>query len=606
MENNNVVKFTLSAVCVAVLSACGSSGNSKPAVSATNNAAAKQQQAADAAAKAAAKAAADKKAAEEKAAADAAAKAAAEKKAAAEAAAKAAAEKKAAEAEAAAKVAAEEKAAKEAAARAQMVTNETGKDNVSVDAPFAKGQESNVGAKHVVLSSNAKGEFLSDFGLNTQIGKSEAEQRRIVTNDPTAMNMELHPSLDTVLVVTTKYNAGKDEKRGYLEDFDFRGNNFKNTENGVYKLNGIYLQQGTLKVGTATTADKNTRAGDATKTTTYGSGSGDVLVYQNDRVNYTDYSKKVVRADGTLNDKLNNQAPRSTANTVAEIYGHLTFPEGKETDRNLTNNRPKNTAQANLPLAANGHSKVLNNVQYGRVTSALNGYTVKDLEQGVFKEGVLDNTVVVNYGLQGAAGTEDHYLYRGVGNTTAQQLADVVKAEKGKTLTYRGHAVSYGLDNSFQDWEKAGRPNALGNQFSFVSGNHVVADVDLTKNTVKGSIYNKWFKNTAENPTVVDSKLVTFAGTLYDNGGIKGTSTYLKDKTQGVFAATLFGDKAQEMGGIVSSNNKTASKSWGAVFGANRDMTPPPAPPKPTPKPTPKPAPVPKPVEKLFDSTNSN
>lgn len=596
MKSNKVVKFTLTAICMAVLSACGSSGDDNPSVAATTNTpavstgtgsagstststgststtttdaaakAAAEKAAAEAAAKIAAaeKELAAAKAAAEKAAADAAAAKVAAEKLLADAAAKKAAEEAAAKAAEAAAIqkAAEEAAAKLAAEKAAL-ENGVGKDSVAVTTPFAKGQESNEGAKNVVLHTDSKGVATSNLNWN---GKKATD----IANVPTGMNMNLHQSLDTVVVLTTAAKAGESEKRGYLEDFDFRGADSNTATTGKYSLEKIYVQKGITDGGTNSGDKRDT---DSTKTSTRGTGSGDALVLQKGRVNYSRFDGRVVHTNGTLNTAVEkNQAPRVLDGTVAEVYGHLTFADGKVTDRISTNNQPKNlVGQANLPLAALDVEKLntrsqLNHVQYGRVTTHLNGHSWDD-----YKEGVVDNTYVVNYGVKGQAGTEDHYMYRGVGNTTAQQLAKL----SGQNFKYEGHAVSYGLDDRFQSFEQVGRPNALGNKYGFVSGNHVVADVDTAKNTVTGSIFNKWFDYTSTSTKPEDkikrSDLVTFNGTLHKNGGITGTSTNVKDKSAGVFAATLFGEKAQEMGGSVASNDKTAAKAWGAVFGANRD-----------------------------------
>lgn len=558
MKSNKVFKFTLTAICMAVLSACGSSGgDNRPSIDATNNAKQQQQAQID-------KAVAEAKAAAEKAAAEAAAKAAAEK-AAAEAAAKAAAEKAAAE-----KAAADKAAADKAAA------NVAGKDNVGIDKGFVTSEPSPVGAKNVVLATSLPGGKLkaTKSNLNLQDGIKDA-----VADVPKAMNMDLHPSLDTVVVVEASGENSEKASRGYLEDFDFRGN--VQTGNGFYHIPHIYVQNGNAQSGTADLSLSDGRPNkDVTKTDTkakkadektYSSKNDIALVYQDGRVNYTQYSGRVVDGKNgkdlvdpagltnSARDKSNAKA-RGLSNTVAEMYGHLTFADSSDDNRAKTNTNLKDRELANLPLAAEGHSNQLNRVQYGRVTSHLGGHKRED-----FKDGVVENTFVVNYGLYGQDNTENNYFYRGVGNTTDKQLAAL---GNDKTFTYKGHAVTYGLDDSFKSFEKEGIPNAVGSRYDFVSGSHVVADVNTALDSVTGSIFNNWYDS--YDKKVKQGDLVQFKGDLLSNGAISGKSVYMKDKSTGTFAATLYGDKAQEMGGVVSSNDKTLGKAWGAVFGANR------------------------------------
>lgn len=556
MKSQELKKISLAVLAAFALAACGSDGdgNNHTSSAATDTTAAQS----DAAKKAAEQAAADKKAAEE-----AAKQAAADKKAAEDLMKKIEADKLAAEE--AAKKAAEEAAAEAANNDHQQLTSKV----------KTKG-ESFVGFKHVVKQD-------SNFGTNNS---STTESKADV---PEGMNVQKpHEMFDTIVVG----EGGK--KTVYLENFKL---DTPHATAGSADMNVLF--KGNTKVGAPDQAT---------------SGSQEALVYQTGRYNYTNnYGKDNPNAeivtgatdnsDGTVTvtvAKLSDPTVQSTNATrngvgkVAEVYGNKTVAV-------------TTPGTSNAPLVYS--DTVLNHVQYGRVTSNLHGRTIENLKDGV-RTAAGTGTVVGSYGAMGAAGTENHYFYRGDNNTTEAQLADV-KTKYAK-FDYAGHAVSYGLNNDYNGGLGKGDnsriptaldPNTHVDPYAVLaSGNHVKASVDLTNNKVEGSIYNNWFdgykytdvptNNTNIKGHIVPVTLVEFNGTLAPNGNIAGTSTYkatAADNASGVFGATLFGTGASEMGGVVASDNKDPNKAWGATFGAKRvGVTPlstytPPAAPAPLP-----------------------
>ena len=279
-----------------------------------------------------------------------------------------------------------------------------------------------------------------------------------------------------------------------------------------------------------------------------------------------------------------NSSGQHAAGNVAEVYGNKTFAyEIGVTDSEYTdnfvndggNNAPF-TGTLNQATGRFENIKPLQHVQYGRVTSAISG-----LQPSNLKTGVTPDTVVGQYGEFGANGTESTYFSRGNNHITQSQVA----ALNGK-LTYAGHAVGYGLDDSYNSKVAASNiPNAVGRGsagYKLWSGNHVEATIDTAKKNVTGSIYNIWSNGAVDRTTnkmALDKvDLVTFKGDFGANGNMIGTSTLVgtnktglsdEDKA-GTFHASLFGAQGEELGGNVKSNTQEADKAWGASFGAAR------------------------------------
>lgn len=464
--------------------------------------------------------------------------------------------------EAAAKVAAEQAAAAEKAAAEKAAAEAEA---------LVKGTQT-VGHKFVKKT---------DSNLNVGLGNVQDSNS---SEKVTSMTLDLEPSLDTIVVAIPVKSDGtidKDGRQIYLEDFDFRGN----TENtsGTHTLDHIYKT-------TNGATDSATARGVETisKTSSMGNEQGKAYVYENGRLNYTHkqqgkdvLDERVARTDGS---KYSNEV-NELKDSVAEVYGYRTFAIGDSKTGNKEKGDYVDAAVANAPFGAyNAENKEytdgvkLNYVQYGRVTSKLDGVDANSLKDG--KDLGQYKTRVASFGGFAEKGTEDHYFYRGVNDTkySATLAADLAKTYFGKdtaegTLKYQGHAVTYNLDHNYNGLDNV--PNAIGYQQQLVSGTHVAANIDLASKAVTGNLYNVWRSaQTAEltaehNATDVVAK---FQGTLSNNGSINGTSTKF-DGTAGTLEANLFGANAQELGGTLASNDHTAANSWGASFGAKLQNT---------------------------------
>ena len=518
-----------------VLAACGSSGGSdSPSTNSTASTTAAQAAAKKAADEAAAaKKAADEAAAAKKAADEAAAKEAAAKKAADEAAAKKAADeaaaKKAAD-EAAAKKAADEAAAKKAAALA--AENSDRKADNAVLRPTPTGSDllkkSSVGAKNVVKNSS---NLTTNFSSKTDS----------TSNTPELMNVQSpDKDLKTLVVGQAPDNKGT-VKVAYLA--------------GLENLSKAAPTDGKLTFEAAVKAKKDDKAKDDKATVS-------VYTVQAGRKNYTENygddpkSKlKVLNAKGEDASAGNELRKPKSDNTsiVGQMYG-----------AKITNVK-EDGEETNAPFT----QKPYKNVQYGSLTSALHAQDISTLENG----GEAD-TKIAKYGYTGTPGTEDNYFYRlNENNMDVAGLKKLKNDNPNTVLKYDGHAVTYGIDNSWVGPDKTkvnSVPTAIvaaekAPESGLISGTHVTAKINLNTNAVEGNLYNKWYDGALKG--VKDVRLVDFTGSMSENGNIAGTSHNNIDNTGGLFGASL-NKEATEMGGVVSSNDHTAEGKWGAVFGA--------------------------------------
>ncbi len=221
----------------------------------------------------------------------------------------------------------------------------------------------------------------------------------------------------------------------------------------------------------------------------------------------------------------------------------------------------------------------LNNVQYGRVTGALDELTVDDIKG---KNYVSAQFADKNYA--GNTTATDVYFYRGINETS---LADMAALQtKGGVYQYAGHALMYGIDNSYNGEQGNGQSNsvAFGNAGDAI-GNFVQAEYDAGNATVKGSVYNIWDKG-AENGRFEQVDLVTFSGDVVGNSIVGGEAdrTYSTGNDKAAFKGSFFGKNAQELGGSFNSVTEGYDKAaWGGVFGAQQLAKPT----TPTPTPTP-------------------
>ena len=512
MKTNSLAKFSLTIIAAMVLAACGSSGGSdSPSTNSTASTTAAQA----AAKKAADEAAAAKKAADQ---------AAAAKKAADEAAAKKAAD------EAAAKKAADEAAAKKAAdeaAAALAAENSDRKADNAVLRPTPTGsdllEKSSVGAKNVVKN---KSNLTTNFSSATDY----------TSNTPELMNVQSPDNeLKTLVVGKAPDNKGT-VKVAYLA--------------GLENLSKAAPTDGKLTFEAAVKAKKDDKAKDDKATVS-------VYTVQAGRKNYTenyggkiaDPEKKTV-ADPADTDKL--REPDHTS-IVGQMYGAKITDvkeDGKETNAPFT-------------------QKPYKNVQYGSLTSALHAQDISTLENGDEAD-----TKIAKYGYTGTPNTEDNYFYRlNENNMDVAGLKKLKNDNPNTVLKYDGHAVTYGIDNS---WVGPAKPKAnsvptaivaaeKAPESGLISGTHVTAKINLNTNAVEGNLYNKWYDGALKGDK--DVRLVDFTGSMSENGNIAGTSHNNINNTGGLFGASL-NKEATEMGGVVSSNDHTAEGKWGAVFGA--------------------------------------
>ncbi|MFZ7198143.1 transferrin-binding protein-like solute binding protein [Avibacterium avium] len=434
------------------------------------------------------------------------------------------------------------------------VSNETTQQVVTpaeeTVAPAGNTEASPVGYK-VVNKTN------SDFQVK---GRADDGRNSVAGVVESMLVQKPEPSFDTLVIAAPTNKAGN-TSIAYVEDLDVT-----EQADGVGKLQHIYLGAQTKEGGEAR-SDVHNEYGNITKTGTQGTETGSVLVYEANRQNYTDFhddNRSEVKKD-----------------TVAELYGRNTMGSDKVVN-----------ATENLPLAdhygehatkrGDGHLQL---VQYGRVTTALDSSNLQDGKTLAdnFKPGLKLNsgdddglnTYVVGYAQYNDVSKEDNYFARGINNISAEDLAKL----EGK-LTYKGHAVTYNLDHRIHGLEDAeNAPTSLQGvkPEEFVSGTHVLANVDLGSRKVDGKLYDKF----TVNGTNHDSVLVTFDGDLAANGTITGTSKldYVKadaPNREGTFNATIYGNKEvgldkTELAGAVASNVGGEGK-WGAVFGAE-DVT---------------------------------
>ena len=434
----------------------------------------------------------------------------------------------------------------------------------------AAAQQAAAAAEALVAKTNDAGaKFVKKTQSNLNVGEGVDTNSKSSVS-PTNMTVELHPSLDTIVVAVPLNADGSvntKAKQAYLEDFDFRGNEDNTT--GKHTLNHIYkTNDGSTNVSTPRTGGEA-----STKTDTKGNDTGLVYVYEAGRLNYTR------KAEGkNVEDHRDARTDARLTGSVAEVYGHRTFVRG---DSELKNIADGETTLANAPFTAKDvdgkytAGSKLNYVQYGRVTSKLHAVKEADLKDG--KDVAQYGTKVASFGGYNENGTEDNYFYRGIKNTAysatlASELKNIYfapEAAAGK-LHYQGHAVTYNLDKNYED--KSGLPNALGAEYALVSGTHVAADIDLANKNVTGNLYNRWTEtNTQQQVKEHNVELANFTGTLANNGSISGSATKY-DGAQGVLKASLYGPRAEELGGVISSND--TSNNWGASFGAKVQNTP--------------------------------
>ncbi|RRD90545.1 transferrin-binding protein-like solute binding protein [Conchiformibius steedae] len=482
----------------------------------------------------------------------------------------------------------------------QKLAQDNANKSISVSTVPVNNKASNVGYKHVIKTK-------SDFILNGVKKSANSE------SNTGLLMQEQDPNkhLDNFVIGHYRDNNGK-ENVLYLQDVDSRSAaevpKFGEGSNKV-DFSKVWVADVSAKGKDAYRAnlghEGNRTLGkhlvDVTKISREGTAPAKGLVYQKDRKIYIHGGVNAAGKNNSgfkANEKVNvltfdergnpktedikqfsdeNFGGVDPSETVLEVYGNkFTFSktEGGNPVKYAEEDAKEYKNGKNLPL----ENTTLHHVQYGRVTSQLSGRHLDDFVEGLHQN---HPTYIVAFGKYGADGTENHYFARGVNNTTADQLAALPAHYGTNKLTYQGHVVPYGLDHSFRQGQNNGKvPTALGGSAKeyLISGTHIRANVDLATKLVDGNVYNVWGlvkNNDFDTLTKVEAPLVGFNGTLADNGNIAGTAqNYTKDYAPGVFNATIFGAKGEEMGGTIVSANPEKLQ-WGLSFGAKNTTTPP-------------------------------
>lgn len=209
----------------------------------------------------------------------------------------------------------------------------------------------------------------------------------------------------------------------------------------------------------------------------------------------------------------------------------------------------------------------LQNVQYGRVTTNL------DVDAG--EAGYPDGFIRNPYKNKNDSTAVDNYFYRGTNATTIEQMAAL---PSDQTATYHGHALMYGIDNSFHGGGARNLPNAFAGATDGLGlGNFVEAQANFGTKRMIGKVYNEWLLDASKAATTRDN-LVQFQGTITGNT-VVGTAdrTYIAGDDNATFKASFFGEKAEELGGSFNSVKDAdkygaayGSGDWGGVFGASK------------------------------------
>ena len=243
--------------------------------------------------------------------------------------------------------------------------------------------------------------------------------------------------------------------------------------------------------------------------------------------------------------------------TMNSYKGAKSFIAEYETDK------PTKATQYSL----GAEPMTLQNVQYGRVTTNL------DVDAG--DAGYPDGFIRSPYKHKNDSTAVDNYFYRGTNATTIEQMAAL---PSDQTATYHGHALMYGIDNSFHGGGARNLPNAFAGATDGLGlGNFVEAQANFGTKRMIGKVYNEWLLDASKAATTRDN-LVQFQGTITGNT-VVGTAdrTYIAGDDNATFKASFFGEKAEELGGSFNSVKDAdkygaayGSGDWGGVFGASK------------------------------------
>lgn len=218
-------------------------------------------------------------------------------------------------------------------------------------------------------------------------------------------------------------------------------------------------------------------------------------------------------------------------------------------------------------------------VQYGRVTSNIDQLGVLETigrDGTIYYQSVIDDAGTRS--VDGDPDEVDTYFYRGTDETNLANMTaffDNADNIAEGTVSYAGHAITYGIDNSYHGASDLPDTNAPGDAVVPEEGlgNFVQANVDIADRDITGSIFNVWNITDTDGSTIfVKDDLITFEGDINGNTA-KGTSTLAYgDKDTGAFKGSFYGTTAQEFGGSVNAidDDLYDKATWGGVFAAQK------------------------------------
>ena len=298
---------------------------------------------------------------------------------------------------------------------------------------------------------------------------------------------------------------------------------------------------------------------------------GQELNYNKEEKKWEDHHKSTTRIFGRYhlayagtNEKNKGIHPV----TLNSFKGAKTFIAEYETDAARADlGTAKDKAGKTTLYSIGAEPMSLKYVQYGRVTTNL------DLDEG--EKGYPDGFLRNPFGRKGDDNTVDNYFYRGTHATSIEQMAAL---PSNQTAVYNGHALMYGIDNSYHGGGGRNLPNAFAGATTGLGlGNFVEARVDFGKKRVLGEVYNEWLLDQTKSTTTRD-KLVRFQGNIIGNTVLGSADrTYVAGDDCAIFKASFFGEKAEEMGGSFNTVQDTSKygdaygqNDWGGVFGASK------------------------------------
>ncbi|WP_290003813.1 transferrin-binding protein-like solute binding protein [Faucicola atlantae] len=333
-----------------------------------------------------------------------------------------------------------------------------------------------------------------------------------------------------------------------------------------------------------------------------------------DKENTIANSYKFTKQDFANADTVSKLAKDSNGNVVVDANGQQQYTEYQK-DLTVT------------PIT-------LQHVQYGRVSSILDAIdnsgkvklgTTVDADGNPAPAIYISSQVVAPNGTSGADSAQDPnrvvntYFYRGIGQTELNDMQKVFNDNKDAVLTYRGHALTYGLTDGITAPFATSTTNGgqiptgtvggnvnVEEKYNQALGSFVQADLNTGTGKVSGDIFNVQRSIGEEVSNAKAVSLISFNGDVKGNTVIGNATRHVdalaRDaSTTGNFRGTFYGSQAEELGGAVNAVDTYGKDAWGAVFGAQRDIEAAPAP-APEPTPTPAPAPTPNDNKQLVDT----